>query len=61
MYGRSVSGVSPWCGASPLGWSRVVRADAGALVTAFRDVSTGDVARAGSLSAFEWLDFWLFM
>ena len=38
-----------------------VRADAGALVTTFRDVSTGDVARAGSLSAFEWLDFWLFM
>lgn len=38
-----------------------VRADAGALVTTFRDVSTGDVARAGSLSVFEWLDFWLFM
>lgn len=38
-----------------------VRADAGALVTTFRDVSTGDVAWAGSLSAFEWLDFWLFM
>ena len=38
-----------------------VRADAGALVTVFRDVSTGDVAWAGSLSVFEWLDFWLFM
>jgi len=38
-----------------------VRADAGALATTFRDVSTGDVARADSLSAFEWLDFWLFM